>query len=77
MSGLTPIHSADPTVNLFHLFPGWWVPDESLVKAAAALIDSLPVSYLALFNEILWSNGRFGRYCTVPSEPVWENWTGR
>ena len=67
VSGLTPIRSSDATVNLFHLVPGWWVQDESLVKAAAVLIDNLPVSYRALFNEVLWSNGRFGRYCTVPS----------
>ena len=67
VSGLTPIRGSDATVNLFHLVPGWWVSDESLVMAAADLIDSLPVSYRALFNEILWRNNRFGRYCTVPS----------
>lgn len=67
VTGLMPIRSSDASVNLFDLVPVWRVNDRGLLKAAANIVGSLPISYRALLNEIFWNDGRFGRYCTVPS----------
>lgn len=67
ISRLVPISRPVPSVNLFDTVPPSWVKDRSLVARARGLLESLPPTFVHLFNAIFWDGQRFHRYVAGPS----------